>query len=148
MYLVAAPPARPTGQDGDMHPFRAAVEAGDTDAMAACLAPDVRFISPVAFRPYDGKELTAAILRAVTRVMPDLHYVREIGGEQDRDLALIFEAEVGGRSLTGCDVLRMNDDGLIAELMVMVRPLSAAQALAEAMGEQFPRIEAEVAGSA
>lgn len=34
--------------------FRQAVEAADSDAIAATLADDVVFISPVAFSPYPG----------------------------------------------------------------------------------------------
>ena len=128
-----------------MNAFRAAVEAGDTDAMTACLADDVVFVSPVAFKPYEGKAITAAILRGVTRVFEDFHYVREIADAGGRDHALVFEASVGGRSITGCDFLHLDDDGLIDEFMVMVRPLSAAHALADAMGAQFDRIATEAA---
>jgi ketosteroid isomerase-like protein len=66
-----------------MHPFRAAVEARDLDAVAALLADDVVFTSPVAFQPYPGKAITAAILRAVIRVFEDFRYVREIGDDRD-----------------------------------------------------------------
>ena len=38
-----------------MSDFRAAVEARDPDAMAAALADNVVFRSPVAFKPYPGK---------------------------------------------------------------------------------------------
>ena len=40
---------------------------------------------------------------------------------------------MGDRELHGCDFLHTAQDGLIDELTVMVRPLSAALALAEAM---------------
>ena len=126
-----------------MHAFRAAVEAGDTDAMAACLAEDVVFVSPVVFKPYEGKAIAAALLRGATRVFEDFHYVREIADAGGRDLALVFEATVGGRSITGCDFLHLDDDGLIDQFMVMVRPLSATHALADAMAAQFERIAAE-----
>lgn len=43
-----------------MHPFRKAVENGDLDAVAALLADDVVFTSPVAFTPYPGKAITTA----------------------------------------------------------------------------------------
>ena len=131
-----------------MHAFRAAVEAGDTDAMAACLADGVVFTSPVAFKPYAGKPITAAILRGVSRVFEDFHSVREIASPDGRDHALVFEATVRGTAITGCDFLHLDDDGLIDDFMVMVRPLSAAQALAEAMGEQFEQIAAEAASGA
>jgi hypothetical protein len=116
-----------------MHPFRAAVEAQDLDAAIALLAEDVVFRSPVVFKPYEGREVVASILSAVTRVFEDFRYEREIGAPEARDHALVFNARVGDRELHGCDFLHTNEDGLIDDFSVMVRPLSAALALAEAM---------------
>ncbi|MFI1917379.1 nuclear transport factor 2 family protein [Nocardia sp. NPDC020380] len=130
-----------------MNSFRAAVEARDAAALDALLADDVVFISPVAFKPYPGKAITAAILRGVLRVFEDFRYVREIHSDGSADHALIFEAKVDGKLVNGCDFLRYNADGKIEELMVMVRPLSAANALAAAMGAQFPQIEADARAS-
>jgi len=124
-----------------MHPFRQAVEARDHTAIEALLADDVVFTSPVAFKPYPGKPITAAILRGVMRVFEDFRYIREIDGGHDH--ALVFEATVAGKKITGCDFLHINDEGLIDDFMVMVRPLSGATALAEAMGAQFDRIQQE-----
>jgi hypothetical protein len=132
-----------------MRAFREAVEAGDLDAIEKLLAENVVFTSPVAFRPYPGKAITAAILRGVSRVFEDFRYEREIGAPDSRDQALVFTARVGEREIQGCDFLHLDEDGLIDELTVMVRPLSAAQALSAAMGAQFERIaqEARAAGS-
>jgi ketosteroid isomerase-like protein len=128
-----------------MHPFRKAVEAGDHAAIEELLADDVVFTSPVAFKPYPGKAITAAILRGVSRVFTDFRYVREIAGADGRDHALVFTAKVGDKELNGCDFLHFDEDGRIDDLMVMVRPLSAAHALSEAMGAQFERISREAA---
>jgi len=122
--------------------FRAAVEARDTEAMAACLADNVVFTSPVAFAPYPGKPITAAILRGVMRVFENFRYEREIADGANH--ALVFRAEVGGKEIQGCDFLHLDADGLIDEFTVMVRPLSGAQALSEAMAKQFEQIKAEV----
>ncbi|MFI9615252.1 nuclear transport factor 2 family protein [Streptomyces sp. NPDC052023] len=130
-----------------MHPFRQAVERKDMDAVEALLADDVVFTSPVVFKPYTGKAITAAILRAVAEVFEDFTYEREIGAPGARDHALVFTATVGGKHLQGCDFLRVDDSGKIEELMVMVRPLSAAKALAEAMGARFDAIAREAAGT-
>lgn len=127
-----------------MQAFREAVEAGDADAMAALLAEEVRFTSPVAFKPYEGKALTAAILRGVMRVFSDFRYERTLSDGDDH--ALVFSAKVGDLAVSGCDFLHVSD-GLIDDFVVMVRPLSAATALAEAMGEEFPRISAEAAAA-
>ncbi|MGW2638919.1 nuclear transport factor 2 family protein [Streptomyces sp. NPDC001348] len=126
-----------------MRAFREAVEAGDMDAVEALLAEDVVFTSPVAFKAYPGKAITAAILRGVARVFEDFRYERELTGDGGRDHALVFATRVGDRELTGCDFIHLNEDGLIDELTVMVRPLSGAQALAAAMGAQFERIAKE-----
>ncbi|MEU1032927.1 nuclear transport factor 2 family protein [Streptomyces mirabilis] len=128
-----------------MHPFRKAVEAGDLTAIEEMLADDVVFTSPVAFKPYPGKAITAAILRGVSRVFTDFRYVREIAGADGRDHALVFTAKVGDKELNGCDFLHFDEDGRIDDLMVMVRPLSAAHALSEAMGAQFEQISREAA---
>lgn len=128
-----------------MKQFREAVEARDEQAMRDLLADDVVFTSPVAFKPYPGKAITSAILRGVMRVFEDFRYVREINDAGGRDTALVFEANVNGKAVTGCDFIHVNDDGKIDDFMVMVRPLSGAQVLAEAMGAQFDQIAAEAA---
>ena len=128
------------------HPFRKAVEERDEAAIQAMLADEVVFTSPVAFKPYIGKPITAAILRGVLRIFEDFHYLREIHDSNGRDHALVFEAGIAGApgvKITGCDFLHVNDEGLIDDFMVMVRPLSGATALSEAMGAQFDRIQQE-----
>jgi hypothetical protein len=128
-----------------MKAFREAIESWDFEAAEKLLADDVVFTSPVAFKPYPGKAITAAILRGVSRVFTDFHYLREINDEPHS--ALVFEAKVGDITVNGCDFITVNDDGLISELTVMVRPLKAAHALADAMGAQFEQIQAEAIAS-
>ena len=132
-----------------MKEFRAAVEAGDFAALGDLLAEDVVFRSPVAFKPYEGKPIVAAILRGVGRVFTEFRYVRELAdpstgsGSRSTGSALVFETVVDGVSVNGIDLIRTNEAGLISELTVMVRPLSGANALAQAMGAQFDQIQAE-----
>jgi SnoaL-like domain len=129
-----------------MHPFRKAVEEHDEKGIQALLADTVVFTSPVAFKPYVGKPITAAILRGVLRIFEDFHYVREIHDGNGRDHAFVFETGISGAPgvrVTGCDFVHFNDNGLIDDVMVMVRPLSGATALSQAMGAQFERIQQE-----
>jgi len=120
-----------------MHPFRAAIESRDLDGVLALLAQDVVFRSPIVFEPYHGREAVAPLLLAVSRVFEDFRYEREIGAPDARDHALVFSARIGDRELDGCDFLHANEDGLIDDFCVMVRPLSGALALAEAMKAQL-----------
>lgn len=126
--------------------FRAAVESRDVAAIRDLLAQDVVFRSPVSHKPYEGRAIVGAILANVAEVFEDFHYVREL--VDDDGQALVFECTVDGLSLTGCDFLSYDDRGLIDDLMVMVRPLRAAEALAAAMGARFDRIVEMASSSA
>ena len=117
------------------HPFRLAVEQRDPDAMAALMAPDVRFFSPVAFKPFAGRESVAELFWNLFEVFEDFEYTDELEG--DGTHALLFRAQVNGRAVEGLDHLVMNDDGLVDTFTVMIRPLSALVAMGEAMG---PRV--------
>ncbi len=116
------------------HPFRTAVEARDHDAMTAALAPDVQFHSPVAFRPFDGREATAGVLAAIMSVFEDFEYTDEL--ESGDTVALLFRARVGDKAVQGIDYLRHDAEGQIAEFTVMLRPLSAIMAVGERMAPQ------------
>jgi hypothetical protein len=130
-----------------MHPFRSALETGAIDEALELIAPDVVFNSPVVFRPYQGRHAVGVILHAVSRVVQDFHFEREIGEEGASDQALVFRTRVGDRELHGCDFLHIGEDGLIDEFTVMVRPLSAALAFAEAMKAEVPVVQRELGGA-
>jgi hypothetical protein len=127
-----------------MHPFRAAIEARDIEAALALLAENVVFRSPVVFKPYHGREAVAPLLLAVSQVFEDFRYESEIGAPDARDHALVFNARIGDRELDGCDFLHTDDNGLIDDFMVMVRPLSGAVALAEAMKAMLETAQSEL----
>jgi len=119
----------------ESHPFRTAVENRDVDAMVQLLDPQVTFYSPVAFKPFVGHEQVRALFNALFEVFEGFHYVDELAG--DGTHALIFRAQVGDAQVQGLDHMVLGGDGLVTEFTVMVRPLSAAIALAEAMA---PRV--------
>lgn len=130
-----------------LHPFRAAVEKGDPEAFAALLAEDAVFHSPVAFKPYRGRETVAAILRGAFRVFEDFHYVQEIADDAAGSHALVFKARIGPTDVHGCDFLTVGPSGEITDFTVMLRPMSAVHAMSEAMRPQFEIITRELSGS-
>jgi hypothetical protein len=120
-----------------MQEFRSAVESGDADRMVALLAADVVFRSPVVYAPYHGRATVGPLLRAAVEVFKDFRYTRQLGSPDRADHALVFSARVGEREVEGCDFLHVNGERMIDELYVMVRPLSAAVAVSEAMKRQL-----------
>jgi limonene-1,2-epoxide hydrolase len=121
--------------------FRAAVEAGDLDGLMAALAPDVVFHSPVTFSACAGTENVRRLLGIVLETFEDFRYTDELAG--DGTHILVFRTRVGDKEIEGLDLLRFGHDGLVEDFTVMVRPLSGAIALAQAVG---PRLEAAKTG--
>lgn len=115
--------------------FRAAVESRDLEAILACLSDDVVLHSPVTFHPFEGKDAVRGLFTILLQVFEDFRYTDELAAE-GKD-ALIFEAMVGDRRVQGIDVLKYGPDGRATELTVMVRPLSAALALRDAVGSRL-----------
>lgn len=115
-----------------LRPFRAAVENKDFAAVAALLAPDVHFRSPAVFKPYDGREVVGSLLRVVGEILlPQLVYRWQVQ-DGDREV-LCFTTEVGGREVEGVDLLRYDENGQVAELVVMMRPVSGLIAVRDAV---------------
>ena len=106
--------------------------------MSSLLSPDVVFHSPVAFTPFRGRADVIEVLGHVMAVFEDFTYVDELAGEGTH--ALVFSANVAGRRVQGLDHLRLDENGLIAEFTVMIRPLSGVIAMAEAMGPRVAHI--------
>jgi hypothetical protein len=118
-----------------MRAFRQAIEARDLAAVAALLADDVVFHSPVSHKPHRGRDQVGWILATVATVFEDFAYIDEL--EHGGHSALRFTAHIGDRQLEGLDLIELDAAGKIAKLTVMVRPLSGLQALAEAMAVRF-----------
>jgi len=60
------------------HPFRAAAESGDIEALVATLAPDVALHSPVTVHPYVGRETVGGILRFVSEAFDGWRCIEEL----------------------------------------------------------------------
>jgi hypothetical protein len=120
-------------EDSPMHPFRAAVEAGDFDAIPEMLAEDVVFHSPVLYKPFEGREKVLPVLHAAFNTLKDFRYETELSSEDGLEHALVFRAMVRNQDVHGCDFIRQNEAGEIVDFTVMLRPLSTVQTVGEVM---------------
>ena len=117
------------------------------------LHEDCVFWSPVLFRPMEGRDLTALYLRAAYQDFPGdgadatdstdgpsgFRYTKRV--LDGNHAVLEFETTMDGVSVNGVDIITCDDDGLITEFKVMVRPRKAVekvQAQMAAMLEQMP----------
>ena len=116
----------------------------------ALLHDDCVFFSPIVFTPQRGRDITKLYLRAAGSTLADAEL--DIGADADHGDAaatittgstfrytkeilgghhamLEFETEVDGKYANGVDIISCDDDGLIVEFKVMMRPLQAINAV-------------------
>ncbi len=117
---------------------------GFADGFDELLHEDCVFWSPVLYRPQEGRDLTALYLAAAFQVLPG-----EAADEESSDddgavkgafrytkrvldgnhAVLEFESRVDGIDVNGVDIITCDDDAMITEFKVMVRPQKAVEAL-------------------
>ena len=118
--------------------WHAIAEAGSKpEELRAILHQDAVFHSPVVHTPQRGRDIVVAYLSAAGSVLGNdtFAYVREIVG--GNNIVLEFTAELDGIHVNGIDMIQFDDDGLIVDFKVMVRPMKAMNMLWEKMARQL-----------
>src|SRR3989440_6188698 len=127
--------------------FRAAVEAGEIGRSSELFREDAVFRSPVVYRPYEGRDTVLKVLQAAERVLGlggQFRYVHQLEDADARVAILEFATEADGRQVEGIDKLTFDEDGLITELKVMIRPASALQVVGAKMAAEFSKAGLDV----
>ena len=118
--------------------WHAAVEARDPSGLPDLIAPDAVFRSPAVHTPQEGRDTVVAYLSAAFVVLgPALTYHDE--WVRESDAVLRFTTVIDGLQVEGIDLIRWDDDGIIADFTVMVRPAKALNALIGAMATELFR---------
>ena len=112
------------------------VSSRDMSGLTDIIHLDAVFRSPVAHTPYKGRDALVLALSNVIEVFQDFTYHRQFFTDDGKNATLEFSAHVGGKQLKGVDLIKFNDDGLIVEFEVMIRPASGLMALGEEMGKR------------
>lgn len=113
------------------------------------LHEDCVFWSPVLFHPQHGRDLTKMYLSAASLVFPgddtqansnpemkeaassSFRYTKRI--LDGNHAVLEFETFIDGLQVNGVDIITCDDDGLIVEFKVMIRPRQALEKVREQM---------------
>ena len=125
--------------------------AGFPDGYDAVLHEDCEFYSPVLFKPLKGRDMTAMYLAAAGKVLPGdeskapssggdgkFRYIKEV--LDGHHAVLEFETMVGDVSVNGVDIITCDDDGMITEFKVMLRPQRAVETVRESMAAMLERM--------
>jgi hypothetical protein len=119
----------------------------------ALLHPDVVFLSPVVFTPQEGRDITKMYLTAAGGTLggdADVETTATTTGSgefgysktilQGHHAMLEFETTVEGKYVNGVDIITCDDDGMITEFKVMIRPLQAVNAVHAQMKAMLERL--------
>lgn len=114
----------------------------DPGALAAIMREDAVFHSPVVHTPQRGRPIVVAYLAAAGKTLGNdsFEYLREI--VDGNNAVLEFSTEMDGIQVNGVDMITFDDDGLITDFKVMVRPLKAVNKVWEMMGAQLEKAKA------
>ena len=108
--------------------------------LKAMLADDAVFHSPVVHTPQAGAAKVFAYLDAASHVLggeDSFTYVREL--VDGNELMMEFTATIDGIHINGIDLVTFDDEGMIKDFKVMVRPMKAMNMLWEKMGMQLAK---------
>lgn len=110
---------------------------GDPVALAEIMRENAVFHSPVVHTPQVGRPIVVAYLTAAGATLGNdsFTYVREVVGEDT--VVLEFTTEMDGIHVNGIDMIAFDEDGLIKDFKVMVRPLKAINKVWEMMAAQL-----------
>ena len=127
----------------------------------AILHPDVVFLSPIVFTPQNGRDITKLYLTAAGGTLGGdsaesveeassgaasessgsgggFRYTKEIC--QGHSAMLEFETSIDGKYVNGVDIITCDDDGMIVEFKVMIRPLQAINLVHAQMKAMLERL--------
>ena len=128
-----------TAQKAIKHWHEVASNGSTPEGLMDILHPDAEFHSPVVHTPQKGRPIVIAYLSAAGETLGNdsFRYVREV---VDGDTAILeFQTEMDGILVNGIDMITFDEDGLITDFKVMVRPLKAINKVWEMMGAQLEK---------
>ncbi|MBB3994360.1 hypothetical protein GGR95_002005 [Sulfitobacter undariae] len=117
--------------------FHDLVLANRHDGVAELMAEDIKFQPPTYWATWNGRDAVAAVLGHVNQVFTDFKYRRVMGS--GNDWALEFQCKVDGLDCVGVDLVTLNEEGLMQDFEVVMRPYKTIGALRAAMNERVSK---------
>jgi hypothetical protein len=113
------------------------VAKSDLAKLHTIVHADAVFRSPMAHTTYTTAPALILALSTVIQVFENFTYHRQFASDDGLNVVLEFSADIGDKALKGVDLIRFDEQGLIMEFEVMVRPMSGLQALGAEMGKRL-----------
>lgn len=135
--------------EGFLDEWHRVVAQRDLDGIPGLLAEDISLGAPPYWNRFEGRELVQHLLGVILQTIEGFTYHRE--WRSGSELALEFRGKVGELELQGIDLISLNEQGVVRNLDVLMRPANAIGALqtrvAPRMAEFLAKRAADASGS-
>ena len=120
-----------------IHDWHQLLQNGDKKSLGKLLHKDVIFYSPLLFKPQKGRSIAQVYLSSAFKMFENtgFEYVKEV--VSDTHAMLEFTATIDGIIVNGVDIISWNEEGLITEFKVMIRPFRAIEKVGEKMKSEL-----------
>ena len=117
------------------------VELRDYNLLKEILSENVIFYSPVIYTPQKGKSITLNYLVAASEVFnsSNFKYTKEI--INNKFASLEFKLTIDDTEINGIDLISWNEEGLITEFKVYIRPLQGVNLIHKLMQKMLDNIK-------
>ena len=141
---------RPPDTAATTQRYCAAMLSDDLDELASALASNCVLRSPISpAATFEGRAAICDLMAIVLTVISEIQYLHETGDHQQR--VLFASARVGRETFEEVVWLRFDQQALISELTLLIRPLpgltALTAALATAMATRQSRLRGIAAGA-
>jgi hypothetical protein len=118
------------------HPFRAAIEAdATTEEFAKLFSENVVFKGPMWTKPIVGRTTTLEVVRRAAKLLHPIEY--GIEASDSHQTILVWSGKINGFVLEATTILVDDEQGLIREVRVLMRPWPVFTFFRDAMYEQL-----------
>jgi len=121
--------------DNFLSEWHRVVAGKDREALFGLLAEDVSMGAPPYFEKLRGRDVVQHLLGLILHTIDEFTYHRE--WQNQGELALEFTGRVGELQLQGIDLISLDDDFVVGNLDVLIRPMNALEALRETIAPQM-----------
>ena len=113
------------------------VKNRDYNLLTEILHNEVVFYSPVVYSPQRGKDITIKYLIAASEVFNSsrFEYIKEINNKNFASLE--FTLTIEDTEISGIDLISWDNDGLIKEFKVFIRPLQGVNLIHKLMQQML-----------
>lgn len=118
------------------HPFRVAIESGaDPEQLRRLFSADVELFAPMLTKPVIGLKKALTVISWAAKIASPIEYTREVS--DGRQTFLLWKGRVDGVKLEACTILVDDNDGLIRQMRVLMRPWPVSTLFRNAMYKEL-----------